>query len=158
MDQQKLLVEFTCDQRTGQLYRRGKKVGHMTKHGYLVVKFLGRTVFAHRIVWTITRREWPHLDIDHINGLRSDNRPENLRQVTRSMNCQNKGAALPTNSTTGLLGVNHHASNGKGFRAQIWFGGKNHHLGYYQTPEQAHAAYLTAKAEFHPGFVASRFA
>lgn len=153
-----LAHEFTLDVSTGQLFRLGRKVGYLSRYGYILVTVKGRSLFAHRVVWALMNGEWPQLDIDHINGVRTDNRPANLRQVTRSVNCQNKAKALASNASTGLLGANYHKSNGKRFRAQIWINGKNRHIGYFATPEEAHAAYLTAKAKLHEGFVPERFA
>lgn len=142
----------------GSLLRRGERVGWIGSNGYALVRIARKCHFAHRIVWFLMCGVWPMQPLDHLNGDRADNRPENLRIVTAAENCQNKGQALPTNKSTGLLGVNHHPSNGRRFRAQIWFGGKNRHLGYFDLPEEAHAAYLRAKAQMHPGFVPERFA
>lgn len=158
MDMKMLKEQFVVDHATGRLKRCGRNVGYLTTAGYVAVRFGCQRLMAHRVVWALVTGEWPHLDIDHINGVRTDNRPINLRHVTRAVNCQNKGGALATNGTTGLLGVNYHASNGKRFRAQIWLDGKNRHIGYFATPAEAHAAYIDAKAKLHEGFVPERFA
>lgn len=150
-------TRFTLDESSGQIYRDGKPVGYKTTAGYIRFAICRRRYFAHRVVWFMTHGEWPSHEVDHINGIRTDNRPENLRNVTRLMNSQNVGAAHVTNSTTGLLGTHYHASNGKNFRAQIWVNGKNRHIGYFETAMQAHQAYLEAKAALHPGFVPERF-
>ncbi len=142
----------------GSLTRNGIPVGYVCSTGYVKVCVARRRYFAHRVVWLLAHGTWPCGAIDHLNGIRSDNRPWNLRLVTQAVNCQNKGGALVTNKSTGLLGANHHPSNGRRIRAQIWCGGKNHHIGYFNSPEEAHAAYLQAKAQLHPGFVPERFA
>lgn len=149
--------EFTVAA-NGGLVRRGRPVGSVCRSGYVVVRIANKIHFAHRVVWFLVHGDWPMQPLDHINGERADNRPVNLRLVTVAENCQNKGQALPTNKSAGLLGVNHHPSNGRRYRAQIWCGGKNRHLGYFDLPEEAHAAYLRAKAQMHPGFVPERFA
>ena len=64
-------------------------------HGYRKYKKLR----AHHIVWTWVHGEWPKGEIDHINGDRSDNRIENLREVTVAQNRTNR-----LNSTTRTSG------------------------------------------------------
>lgn len=88
------------------------------------------------------------MNIDHINGDHSDDRWENLRDVSQQMNVQNIKKAK-TGSATGLLGV--HRSREGNFVAQIKHLGKTKNLGTHQTPEDAHAAYLDAKRQLHPG-------
>lgn len=88
--------------------------------------------------------------IDHINGVRSDDRIENLRDVPISGNQQNKRAAQ-ANSHTGLLGV---SSRGGRYMARIKVSGRHVYLGTYDTAQLASDAYLAAKKEMHPWFVA----
>jgi len=90
--------------------------------------------------------EWPS-EIDHINGDKSDNSYRNLREVSRGENMQNKRKAH-RNNKTGFLGVAREAGK---YRARIRVCGKNRSLGMYDTPQQAHQAYLAAKRELHEG-------
>lgn len=53
-------------------------------------------------------------------------------------------------SASALLGVAWSKSSRK-FRARIWSAGKEVHLGVFNTPEQAHEAYLAAKRRLHAG-------
>lgn len=89
------------------------------------------------------------LEIDHINGDESDNRICNLRLATKSENQQNKRRPRKDNKA-GLLGVCWF-ERAKKWRAQITVNGECKYLGLYVTPEEAHAAYLTAKRELHQG-------
>lgn len=148
---------FSYSPDTGALYRNGRIAGGRSTGGYLRVQFMSKTFSVHRIAWLLVTGAWPAGEIDHINGVRTDNRLSNLRDVSRSINAQNKGSALRSNSTSDCLGVNRHVSYGRRFRAQIWRDGKNHHIGYFDTAEAAHEAYLSAKFECHPGFVLERF-
>jgi hypothetical protein len=91
---------------------------------------------------------WPVGDIDHINGIGSDNRWSNLRDVSHAMNIQNERAPRSTNRI-GLMGV---CVNGKRFRAQIMINGKQFNLGRYATAEEAHEVYLAAKRRHHKGY------
>jgi hypothetical protein len=86
--------------------------------------------------------------VDHINGVRSDNRMQNLRVVSCSENMQNiKGA--PKHSSTGLLGATPNRKR-TAFRSFIRVGGEKRYLGSYPTAEQANQVYLAAKRLLHP--------
>ncbi len=105
----------------------------------------------HRIAWLFGHRKEPVGMIDHINGIRDDNRLENLRDVSNSVNGQNKKIAMSSNRI-GVLGVRYRKSRiSKPYEACIKVNGKNKYLGNYSTPEEAHQAYLTAKRELHEG-------
>ncbi len=78
--------------------------------------------------------------LDHINGVRTDNRIENLRECTQSQNIANtKGTA-----TSGYKGVD---KNGRKWRARITVAGKKMHLGNYANIETA--AQVAAAAREH---------
>lgn len=113
--------------------------------GYVKIKLNGRRYAAHRIAWLLTYGEWPQQAIDHINGVRSDNRIANLRDVAPIVNSHNRRNANPKN-TTGFLGV---SVAGSKFMAVICVEGRRICLGRFDTPEEAHAAYLSAKTVVH---------
>lgn len=95
---------------------------------------------AHRVAWAMIYGEWPTMEIDHINGNRSDNRIENLRQVTPAENQRNQ--KTPAHNTSGHVGV-------------IWFPQTNRwqvrigkrHVGYFKDFSEACAARKSAEAE-----------
>lgn len=85
--------------------------------------------------------------IDHINGKKLDNRRENLRIVTKSLNALNKHAPYAGNAT-GHLGVRFDPRReARPYRAQITIDQKHRSLGSFATAEEAAAAYQKAKAE-----------
>jgi len=131
--------------------RRGKSlpgsvVGGPNKDGYLRISVDEKLYSAHRLAWLYVYGEFPEHDIDHIDGIRNNNRILNLREVTRSENQQNIYNAYK-NSKTGFLGV---SQRGNRFQAQIKINGKRMYLGSFSSPEEAHIAYIEAKREFHP--------
>lgn len=127
--------------------KAGSPAGGIDVSGYVQLRLLGRIYKGHRLAWFYVYRQWPNGDIDHINGVRNDNRIANLRVVTNAINCQNKRSPLPGNKT-GFLGV--HVARGK-YRAAIMLNNKQHHLGRFDTPEAAHKAYVEAKRKIHKG-------
>lgn len=116
-------------------------------NGYVQIQINSKGYRAHRLAWLYTYGEWPKLFIDHINGDRSDNRISNLRDVSAQINSQNVRAAS-RGSEAGLLGV---TANKKRWSAGVIVDRKRIHLGTYDTPEQAHEAYLVAKRRLHEG-------
>lgn len=139
---------FVCDALAGKLIRKvfcggrpaGEAAGALNRvNGYTYVSVRLRKVLVHRAIWAMTHGEWPVLDIDHINGDRSDNRLANLRVATRQQNIGNSGKRR--NNTSGYKGVT--AYKGR-WRAQIGAAGYRKALGVFDTPELAHAAYCAA--------------
>lgn len=120
-------------------------VAGTAQHGYVRIAILGTFYYAHRLAWLYMQGRWPVDQIDHINGVRSDNRWVNLREATNSTNQQNLRKAKKHNQQ-GLLGV---TKNRRGFSARIRTNGVTKHLGTYRTIELAHAAYIQAKRNIH---------
>jgi hypothetical protein len=166
---------FSCDPTTGHLtwLRRevnelfsaksvavfntkyaGKVAGSVNVHGYVVIDLFGLPRLAHRLVWMHITGEAPKHNIDHINGCRSDNRFDNLRDVPQATNNQNRRSAN-RNNATGLLGVAKVNRRGRTvFVSCITLNEKTIKLGDFTTPEEAHAAYVKAKPAIHAsGFV-----
>lgn len=113
--------------------------------GYLMVSIDGKSYRAHRVIWFYMKNSWPENEIDHINGVKDDNRWCNLRDVTLQINQQNRYHANKNNKTK-LLGV---SVCGNKFRARIIVNKKFIHLGLFNTAIEAHKMYLKAKSEYH---------
>lgn len=141
---------FTRKVATSRSTKVGECAGTIALHGYVQIRIDGHLDLAHRLAWFYVHGEWPKGQIDHINGVRNDNRIANLRDVSRSMNLQNQRKATATNKTTGMLGAHLHKPSGL-FVASIRAEGQHKHLGYFKTPEAAHIAYVAAKRELHEG-------
>ena len=133
---------------TAQRAKAGAVAGFYQSHGYREVRIGGFRYKLHRLAWLYVYGVWPVAHLDHINGIRDDNRIANLREADNAQNHQNKKRAQ-SNNASGYLGVCWHKQNEK-WRAQIQVGGKKIQLGYFEKADEAHAAYLKAKAELHP--------
>lgn len=119
------------------------------RRGYLSGSIYGRTYKTHRVVWMLGTGSWPSDQIDHINGNRSDNRLENLRDVSRVENCRNM--ARPITNTSGVVGVHWSKQAGK-WLAVIKINRAKKHLGYFDEFEDAVARRKAEEAAlgFHP--------
>lgn len=126
--------------------RSGDSAGCINHDGYICIRIDGSSYMAHRLAWLYMTGEWPAGDIDHKYGIRNDNRWSELRVADHVKNGQNQRKAQKHNKC-GLLGV--YARYGR-WRATIRVAGKGKHLGCFDTPAEAHAAYLAAKAGLHP--------
>jgi len=99
-------------------------------------------ISMHRVIMGIPT----DFEVDHIDGNGLNNRKENLRLVSRSQNQSNR--KVSSLSLSGLKGVSPYRRNGT-WHARISVNGKRICLGYYKTPEAAHAAYCEASQKFH---------
>ena len=125
--------------------RKNQSAGWLEPNGYSRIGVDKSKLKAHRLAWAMVHGAWPEGDIDHINGIRNDNRIVNLRLATRSQNAQNLKKAM-SNSSHGFLGVK---KNGNRWNASINLDGEYIYLGCFKTPEIAHSAYLKAKRDIH---------
>lgn len=132
---------FRWKVRTSNRVKVGDKAGAKFD-GYLVIRVDGILHLAHRLAWFYHYGVWPSDVLDHKNRVRDDNRIDNLRDVTRQVNCQN--ASLSKANTSGAKGVSWAAEASK-WEAFIWLNRKKKFLGYFDDFESAVAA--RAKAE-----------
>lgn len=152
--QQKLLRELRYDAETGQFFRAcdgrvkkaGEKVGHFNKAlGYVTVNWNGGNKYAHRLAWLYAHGYFPKY-IDHINGDRADNRLCNLREATQSQNLQNiTEKPYQRNPVVGASFVKRICK----WSSQINVNGEKKRLGYFDSADEAHSAYVAAKAIHH---------
>jgi hypothetical protein len=155
MDHASLISIMNYDPDTGVFSwskrRRGIKtnipLGCDNGSGYLRITVLGTSHYAHRLAWFYTNKKWPEFEIDHINGVRNDNRIANLRDVPPSINQLNKHKAQ-SNSASKILGVCWHKKAMK-WQAHICIFKKRHYLGLFDDINAAHDAYLLTKGKIN---------
>ncbi len=133
------ILEYNTE--TGDFYWReklnkntilGTIAGNIDPTGYIRIRINKKAYGAHRLAHLWMTGEWPDADMDHINGIRNDNRWRNLREATVQ---QNNRYAKPS-SKSGYKGVSYHKTKNK-WEARI-------HYGLYDTKEEAALAYNEA--------------
>lgn len=122
-------------------YRVGMQAGHLNAQGYVVIGYGYRLWYAHRLAWIIVTGAWPVGEIDHIDAVKDNNRWSNLRDVPKSLNQAN--TVVRSDNTSGFKGVSRKAGRNR-WAASIQKDGRQRHLGYFDTAEAAHAAYVEA--------------
>lgn len=158
--QERLRELFSYDPDTGIFTRRinrhggrwmaGTVVGSLTPDGYININ-VDHTVYrAHRLAWRYMTGEEPADGIDHINGIRHDNRWVNLRESTQQQNLCN------TATRKSILGVKGVSFTKEGrFRARIQVNGKAKQIGEYDTIEDAKKARDAVAKALHGEFFRS---
>lgn len=136
--------------RSNQL-QAGDEAGSINGDGYRIVKVDRYNALVHRVAWALQTGEWPpdNAQIDHKDMDRSNNRWDNLRMASQSHNQWNRTAYR--NNTSGYKGV-YYFKNRRKWLSKIQRHGKEHFLGYFDTPEEAHAAYCKAANDLHGDF------
>ena len=144
---------------TGQLKRKvtvspnavvGSIAGVVNSNGYVKVGVENKVYAAHMIVWTLVKGVWPTTIIDHVNGVKSDNREDNLREADTVRNAYNQ--VKPRNNKSGYRGVylDTTRNSAKQWKASCSVNGKRSTIGYFLTAQLAHEA-LVKFRELHHG-------
>jgi hypothetical protein len=155
LDQLRALLHY--DPKTGRFTWRvktcrkvvpGAIAGYTKPEGYTTIRINKRRYRTSRLAWFYVTGAWPTGDVDHIDGNPRNDAFCNLRDVSTAGNIQNQKRAHARNKTGGLLGVSKLKSS-KRWRARICTNGVQTVIGWFDTPEEAHQAYLIAKRKHH---------
>jgi hypothetical protein len=157
MTQSELKNILTYDPGSGKLFwkqdiingsKKGEEAGTLTSKGYIHITIDQKQYKAHRLVWLYITGDFPKNQIDHVNQIKTDNRFENLREVTNKVNHRN--TPLQKNNKSGVHGVGFHKATKK-WRACIKVNGQLIHLGLFSEKDSAIEARKRAeeKYQFH---------
>jgi hypothetical protein len=128
----------------------GKTAGTPTAEGYLDIYLAGRSIKAHRLAFLWMYGHWPQNLVDHVNGIRHDNRLINIRPATNAQNQWNRAPSYGTKS--GFKGVKYHAKSGK-WRAELQVNNRIVRVrGLFDSAELAHRAYQVAARDYFGEF------
>ena len=129
----------------------GAEAGRVDALGYIAIHIIisgtRQMLKGHHIAWAIHTGMWPTKELDHINGERGDNRIENLREASRTQNCQNRTKRRDTVCRSKGVTFN----KGK-FQARIQINGVPKHLGTFTTEGEAAQAYQIKSKELFGAF------
>ncbi len=126
----KLWNTQNADNKAGSLIKKEKYYNFQIKINKILIS---RSI----IIWAMHNNRWPIKDIDHKDHNSLNDKIDNLREATQSQNSANSKLAI--NNKSGFKGVSYFKITNK-WRAVI----RTKHLGYFDTPEEAHEAYMKA--------------
>lgn len=130
---------------TGEMIsRRTNRDTGWIEDKYKYISLQNKDYKVHRLIWMYLHDRWPVEMIDHINGIKTDNRFCNLREVNAKQNAENINKI---NAISGLKGVQP-ASRGR-WKTSIGHNKKVIYLGTYDTKEEAYEIYCKASKVFH---------
>lgn len=150
-----LVASMSYDPEAGELRwkvpRKGVKVGSVAgrvhnNSKYVTLRINYSLYMAHRLIWFYVHGEWPKFHIDHINGVTTDNRISNLRDIPQADNNAYGNNRSGKKGLFGVPGVTWHKVNRK-FKVQITVNYKQKHIGCYSSVKEAYEAYVAAKKE-----------
>lgn len=124
-----------------------KPAGGTRGSPYLYIAVHHTQYLAHRLVWLYAHGDPMPDCIDHIDGNPLNNRFANLRAATKAQNCANM--RMRDSNTSGVKGVG--LLKGR-WRARIVVNFKEHHLGYFDTLEEAAKARFDAAVRLQGAF------
>lgn len=155
---------FRLDSETGKLFNkitRGRnglakadtEAGTPHNQGYREVNIDGVRFLVHHVVFAMANAKWPENEIDHINRVKDDNRPNNLREATRVQNLHNTWAK--NRNTSGHKGVSW-CKRDKKWLVQISINGKQKNLGRYADIDVAILVATEAQQKHHGAYALNR--
>lgn len=151
---------------TGQLFWKERDISHFPHEKEMKrwnARYAGRGAFtamnygyrrgliyrkdyrAHRVLWLLHTGSWPIGQIDHINGIRDDNRFSNLRDVTPALNARN--ACMRKDNKSGVTGVCW-CKRVSLWEAYIHFDGKEYKIGHFDLFDDAVEARKRAEQDY----------
>jgi len=128
---------------------KNTRAGRKHNDGYELIAIDYVSYLSHRLAWMYVYGEFPKNMIDHINGVRTDNRIANLRESTLQQNNHNR--KLNSNNKSGVKGVYWNKQN-KSWHARIKVNGVNKHIGSFKNIDDAEKAIRNEREKLHGQF------
>ena len=153
----KEILNFLFDYKDSELYwkfslscksPKGNIAGSIKHDGYRRIGLDKKVYLAHRLIFMMHHGFLPEV-VDHIDGNKLNNRIENLREATKSQNCQNQ--KTPINNTSSYKNVRWSKSKAK-WCVNLRVKTKDIHIGYYKDIELADLVAQEARDKYHKEF------
>jgi len=125
---------FTWKVDRKRLAKAGTIAGATNGKGYRQISVDGKIYLAHRLAWFYCFQEWPSNVIDHINGIKDDNRLDNLQDVSQNKNISK------ANKSIGASGYRNVRKIYNRYQAAIKVNGKTIHIGMFDSGQLAYDA------------------
>lgn len=136
---------FTWNKDIGKRIKKGSIAGCINSQGYVQITIAKKAYLAHRLAWFYSFKEWPEEQIDHINRNRHDNRLDNLRDVTQSINIHNADTSSKL-AVSGYKNVRKRAENR--YQAIVEVYGKYVSIGFFSSGDAASIAAKEFKEKY----------
>jgi HNH endonuclease/AP2 domain len=156
--QEQLKEAFNYDDETGIFtwkiqpsfgIKIGSIAGNTRKDNYVVIRIFNKRYLSHRLAWFYQYGYWPK-ELDHINGIKNDNRLVNLRECAQGQNQKNIG--IRADNKSGYKGVIWHKQIGK-WEARARLNNKPYYLGVFADIKEAAKAYQEFAKKHHGEFL-----
>lgn len=144
-DLNEFLAIVTYDPETGKFLKSGEPCGHIDPNGYRRITIRTGYFFEHRLAFPLMGQPMPKY-VDHINGIRADNRWENLRAATWNQNQHNRRPRKDNKS--GVRGVSWHKNREK-WQVSVMVNGKQQYFGLYADIKEAELVARAAREKLH---------
>ncbi len=126
----------------------GDVAGTKDSNGYLVVAYKRKRYYCHRLAWTYIYGDVPNI-IDHIDGDKSNNKINNLRNSTYTENARNQ--KISKNNISGIKSVGWVKSRNK-WVVKLRVNGKQKFIGHFDDLELAELVAIEARIKYHGEF------
>lgn len=130
--------QFTWKVKRSNKVKAGDVAGTIDHEGYVKIRIFEKEYRAARLAWLFVNKNWPKYNVDHINGIKTDNRIENLRDVSQRENCQNRNY----HRNGKLVGAIKKRSKKYPFTSIVYLKKQLINLGNFKTKEEANKVYL----------------
>ena len=144
------LLHELFEYQNGELHWKSlkRRAGGCNDQGYIKIKINGKLYSAHRLIFVMFHGYMPNI-IDHIDGIRHNNKIENLREVTNQQNCWNR--KVESNTFSNVKGISWHKATNK-WQARLTINGKQKLLGYFNDLLEAKKVLSEFRSKNHGNF------
>ena len=115
---------------------------------YWVISVWGVSYSAQRLAFLYQEGRFPSEYVDHINGIKLDNRWANLREATNAQNQHNRSG---TGSNCRVKNVTYVAKRCK-FQVSLKVRGREKFIGYFEDVELAELVAIEAREKYHGSY------